>query len=86
MSFDLDKEPLEEAAERAGELFSRLYRGLESRRVDPGCTPEELAPRFEQTLVDEGVGLLAALQDFGEMVVPASMATPHPMYLSLIHI
>ena len=85
MSFDLDKEPLEEAAARAGELFSRLYRGLESRRVDTGCTPEELAPRFEQTLVDEGVGLLAALQDFGEMVVPASMATPHPMYFGLVN-
>ena len=85
MSFDLDKEPLEEAAARAGELFIQLYRGLESRRVDPGCSPDALAQRFEHTLADEGVGLLGALQEFRDEVVPASMATPHPMYFGLVN-
>lgn len=85
MAFDLDKEPLEEAAARAGELFTELYRGLESRRVDPGCSPQALAPRFEHTVTDEGVGLLAALEDFRDAVIPASMATPHPMYFGLVN-
>lgn len=85
MPFDLTKEPLEEAAVRAGELFSSLYRELESRRVEPNVTTEELLRRFQNTLGDDGVGLLAALEDFRDEVIPASMATPHPMYFGLVN-
>ncbi len=44
MDFDLDREPLEEAGRKALELFVEIYRGLESRRIEPGeAAPRELA-------------------------------------------
>lgn len=85
MAFNLNEEPLERAAARAGELFISLFRDLETRRVDPGLSAEEFLPRFRDTLADEGVGLLAALDDFREQIIPASMATPHPMYFGLVN-
>lgn len=86
MSFELEREPLEEAARRALELFVELYRGLESRRVEPGPErPAELARAAPGTLRDEGVGLLATLDEVARTVLPASMATPHPLYLGLVN-
>ena len=85
MPFDLSTEPLEEAAARAADLFTCLYRELESRRVAPGRSAEQTLAGFRNTLTDEGVGLLAALEDFRTAVVPASMATPHPMYFGLVN-
>jgi len=85
MSFDPDQEPLEEAARRALELFVEIYRGLESRRVDPGTGREELTRWASGRLGDEGVGLLRALEELAEWVVPQSMGTPHPLYLGLVN-
>jgi aromatic-L-amino-acid/L-tryptophan decarboxylase len=83
--FDLRREPLEEAARRAGELFVEIYRGLEERRVAPAVQRGTLLEQFAETLQDEGVGLLAALEEFRERVLPASMGTPHPLYLGLVN-
>jgi aromatic-L-amino-acid decarboxylase len=85
MSFDLDEQPLEEAAARALELFVQFYRGLDARRVDPGVTVRELAPLFAGSLGDEGVGLLPTLEEFAEKILPNSMTTPHPLYLGLVN-
>jgi aromatic-L-amino-acid decarboxylase len=76
---------LEEAARRAGELFVEIYRGLEQRRVAPAVDRSTLQEQFAGTLPDDGVGLLAALEEFRERVLPASMGTPHPLYLGLVN-
>jgi aromatic-L-amino-acid decarboxylase len=83
--FDLHQEPLEEAARRAGELFVEIYRGLEQRPVAPPIERRALLEQFAGTLSDEGIGLLAALDEFRERVLPASMGTPHPLYLGLVN-
>ena len=85
MSFELEQEPLEEAAQRAAELFVEIFAGLEDRRVDPGVDHDELTDRFEGTLTDEGTGLLRTLDEFRSQVLPASMGTPHPLYLGLVN-
>lgn len=84
-TFDLRQEPLEEAARRAGELFVEIYRGLEQRRVAPEVERRSLLEQFGGTLNEDGVGLLAALEEFRERVLPASMGTPHPLYLGLVN-
>lgn len=83
--FDLFDEPLEVAVRRASELFVEIYRGLEQRRVDPGVQRATLAGQFDGTLGDEGVGLLKTLEEFREKMLPASMGTPHPLYLGLVN-
>lgn len=60
------REPLEEAARRAGELFVEIYRGLEQRSVAPAVERAALLEQFAGTLGDDGVGLLAALGEFRE--------------------
>ncbi len=86
MDFDLDREPLEEAGRRALELFVEIYRGLESRRVEPGeAPPRELAEAVAGALDEAGAGLLPALDEFARLILPASMATPHPLYLGLVN-
>jgi aromatic-L-amino-acid decarboxylase len=84
-SFDLPREPLEEAARRTGELFVEIYRGLERRPVAPAVDRRTLLDQFAGTLGDDGVGLLAALDEFRGRVLPASMGTPHPLYLGLVN-
>src|SRR5437763_17142739 len=84
-SFDLTREPLEEAARRGVELFVEIYRGLVRRPVAPAVERGALAERFAGTLGDEGVGLLAALDEFRDLVLPACMGTPHPLYLVLVN-
>jgi aromatic-L-amino-acid decarboxylase len=84
-AFDLRQEPLEEAARRAGDLFVEIYRGLEQRRVAPGVDRSPLLALFADTLHDDGIGLLAALDEFRAGVLPACMGTPHPLYLGLVN-
>jgi aromatic-L-amino-acid/L-tryptophan decarboxylase len=83
--FDLASQPLEEAAAKAASLFVSIYRGLEARRVDPGVTRSAVRATFAGALTDEGVGLVRALEDFEHWVLPASMGTPHPLYLGLVN-
>jgi aromatic-L-amino-acid decarboxylase len=83
--FDLRQEPIEEAARRAGELFVEIYRGLEQRPVAPDVERSTLLDQFAGTLQDDGIGLLGALDEFRERVLPASMGTPHPLYLGLVN-
>jgi glutamate/tyrosine decarboxylase-like PLP-dependent enzyme len=83
--FDLTQEPLEEAAHRASELFVEIYRGLEHRPVAPAIERGALLEQFAGALGDDGVGLLVALDEFRERVLPASMGTPHPLYLGLVN-
>ncbi len=86
MDFDLEREPLEEAGRRAAELFVEVYRGLEARRVEPGeAAAGELAEAVAGALGEEGAGLLPALEEFARRILPASMATAHPLYLGLVN-
>ena len=52
--FDLRRQPLEEAARRAGELFVDIYRGLEQRPVAPAVERGALLEQFAGTLGDAG--------------------------------
>jgi aromatic-L-amino-acid decarboxylase len=85
MSFELEREPLEEAAQRAAQLFVEIFAGLEDRPVDPRADREQLMARFRGTLTEEGTGLLRTLDEFRSQVLPASMGTPHPLYLGLVN-
>src|SRR4051794_39431659 len=84
-AFNLQREPLEEAARRAAELFVEINRGLEERPVAPAVERAALMEQFAATLRDDGIGLLAALEEFRALVLPASMGTPHPLYLGLVN-
>lgn len=83
--WDIRAEPLEEAARRAGELFVEIYRGLEQRPAAPQVERNSLLDQFAGTLREEGVGLLPALEEFHQRVLPACMGTPHPLYLGLVN-
>src|SRR5438270_8862789 len=83
--FDLAREPIEAAAQRAAELFVSIERGLESRRVAPATTRPALQDRFAGTLSDAGVGLLNVLDEFERLILPDCMTTPHPLYLGLVN-
>jgi aromatic-L-amino-acid decarboxylase len=83
--FELVDENLERAAEKACSLFLEIYRGLEGRRVDPAAESQELRALFRDTIQDEGVGLLEALQEFEKDILVHSMGTPHPLYLGLVN-
>lgn len=84
-AFDLAATSLEEAASKAAALFVSIYRELEKRPVAPPKTRAALRETFSETLVDEGVGLLQALDEFEQWVLPGSMGTPHPLYLGLVN-
>lgn len=84
-AFDLAREPVEEAAKRAADLFVAIERGLELRRVAPLASRSALRDRFAGTVGEEGVGLLGALDDFERLVLPDCMTTPHPLYLGLVN-
>ena len=76
---------LEEAAEKAAALFVSIYRGLEERPVAPPTNRTALRTRIAGTVREEGVGLVQALKDFEQWVLPNSMSTPHPLYLGLVN-
>ena len=76
---------LEIASEEASRLFVEIYEKLETRKVDPGIDFKSLVELFRESLKDEGVGLLGALRDFREKVVPNCLAIPHPLYLGLVN-
>ena len=76
---------LKKASEEAARLFVDIYEKLETRKVDPGIDFKSLVEVFRHTLKNEGVGLLEALKDFGEKVIPNALAIPHPLYLGLVN-
>jgi aromatic-L-amino-acid decarboxylase len=76
---------LEEAAAKAAAIFVSIYRELEERPVAPPTNRASLRATIAGTLVEEGVGLARALEDFERWVLPGSMGTPHPLYLGLVN-
>jgi aromatic-L-amino-acid decarboxylase len=76
---------LERASAEAARLFIDIYEKLETRKVDPGIDFKSLIEVFRYTLSSKGVGLLEALTDFRERVIPNSVAIPHPLYLGLVN-
>jgi aromatic-L-amino-acid/L-tryptophan decarboxylase len=84
-AFDLGSMGLEEAAAKAAAIFVSIYRGLQDRPVAPPTNRAALRAKIAGTLVDEGVGLVQALEDFNQWVLPGSMGTPHPLYLGLVN-
>lgn len=85
MSFEITQEPLEQAAQKAAEIFVEIYRGLESRRVAPERTCEQLIPEFADTMTELGVGLEQAVTEFQERILPHCMGTASPMYMGLVN-
>ena len=85
MNLDLSRKALSQAAERAADLFTEIYSGLEDRPVDPAVSREDLQQFFESSIQDQGVGLDVALSEFATQVLPHSMGTPHPLYLGLVN-
>jgi len=83
--FDLASEKLEEAAAKAAALFVSIYRGLEERPVAPPTDRAALRATIAGTVAEEGVGLVRALEDFEQWVLPGAMGTPHPLYLGLVN-
>src|ERR1700687_3857639 len=83
--FDLASAGLEEAAAQAAAIFVSIDRGLEQRPVAPPTNRTELRARFAGTVSEQGVGLVRALEDFEQWVLPGSMGTPHPLYLGLVN-
>jgi hypothetical protein len=83
--FDISKVPLEEAAEYAAKLFVEIYLKLEQRKIDPGIDFKSLVGLFENTILDEGIGLIETLEEFHKKVLPNSIAIPHPLYLGLVN-
>lgn len=83
--FEIMETNFEEAGQKAAALFAEIYRGLEQRPVAPPTTRAALRETFSGTLVEEGVGLLQALHEFEQWVLPGSMGTPHPLYLGLVN-
>jgi aromatic-L-amino-acid decarboxylase len=83
--FEVTAETLAEAAQQAARLYTQIFIELESRPVDPGATRDQMKQLFAGSLQDEGVGLLAALNEFEAKVLPHSMGTPHPMYWGLVN-
>jgi aromatic-L-amino-acid/L-tryptophan decarboxylase len=84
-AFDLASAGLEKAAAKAAGLFVSIYRGLAERPVAPPMNRAELRAVLERTVAEEGVGLVKALEDFEQRVLPGSMGTPHPLYLGLVN-
>jgi aromatic-L-amino-acid decarboxylase len=84
-AFDLASAGLEEAAAKAAAIFVSIYRGLEERPVAPPMDRTTLRAAIARTVADEGVGLVHALEDFEQRVLPGSMGTPHPLYLGLVN-
>jgi aromatic-L-amino-acid decarboxylase len=76
---------LEEAAAKAASMFVSIYRELEERPVAPPTNRNALRTRIEATVREEGVGLVQALDDFQQWVLPNSLGTPHPLYLGLVN-
>jgi len=83
--FDLASMGLEEAASKAAAIFVSIFKGLEERPVAPPTNRAALRAMILGTVVDEGVGLVKALEDFEQWVLPGSMGTPHPLYLGLVN-
>src|SRR5260370_18962212 len=84
-AFDLAATGREKGGSKAAALLVSIYRELEQRRVAPPGTRAALRATFSGTLVEEGVGLLQALDEFERWVLPGSMGTPHPLYLGLVN-
>src|ERR1700730_19259497 len=80
-AFDLASMGLEEAAAKAAAIFVSIYRGIEERPVAPPTNRAALRAMIGGTGADEGGGLVQALEDFKQWVLPGSMGTPHPPYL-----
>src|SRR5580704_19098258 len=76
---------LQRASEEASRLFVDIYEKLETRKIDPGIDSKSLVDVFRNTLKNEGAGLLEALKDFREKVIPNCLAIPHPLYLGLVN-
>lgn len=85
MNLDMSRESLQRTANRAAELYTDIFAGLEQRDVDPGVSREKLEALFRDTLGDHGVGVDQVLDEFAEQILPNSMGTAHPMYLGLVN-
>src|SRR5262245_45397980 len=76
---------LQRAADEASRLFVHIYESWESRRIDPGLDFPSLVDLFRHTLTNDGVGLVEALKEFREKILPHALAVPHPLYWGLVN-
>lgn len=77
---------LESAAAKTISIFLDLIRGNTSpSRITPEAGRIAVRECFEGTLGQQGGGLLAALQDFEQLVLPRSLHISSPMYMGLVN-
>jgi aromatic-L-amino-acid/L-tryptophan decarboxylase len=75
---------LRRAGHRMVDLLVDYWEGVAARRVAPEEELSRIFARFADTLGDEGVGLDSTVAELG-MVLDASMAMSHPLYLGLVN-
>ena len=77
---------LSPALDKAARIFLGMMQGnLESARITPVASRGEVHDCFNGSLGQQGKGLMAALQDFEERVLPHSLALSNPMYMGLVN-
>ncbi len=80
----LDRDDFREAGHRTIDLIADYWRTIETRRVAPEVEQSALAAHFAGTLGDQGIGLKAGVAELA-MVLDASIAISHPLYLGLVN-
>lgn len=77
---------LEPAAAKTMSIFLSLIRGNTGpSRITPEAGYDAVRECFEGTLGQRGRGLMAALQDFEQLVLPRSLHISSPMYMGLVN-
>lgn len=74
------------ALEKAGAIFLEMVRGnLTLNRITPATPPSEIQESFAHSLGGQGRGLISALEDFENLVLPQSLQISNPMYMGLVN-
>jgi aromatic-L-amino-acid/L-tryptophan decarboxylase len=77
-------ESLEEAAAEAANLLVEIVTNVESRPISRSSTHAELAALFHETLQQEGIGVVPALREFRQKILPHTLGIPHALYCGLV--
>ncbi|MCB0072130.1 MAG: hypothetical protein KDE20_11755 [Caldilineaceae bacterium] len=77
---------LESAATKTMSIFLSLIQGnAVPSRITPEAGRDAVRECFEGTLGQQGAGLMSALQDFEQLVLPRSLHIASPMYMGLVN-
>jgi len=78
-----DRDALDRGLEAAGALFREIHLGWEDRPLTP--SPDWYASDpLEGSIGDEGTGVVNAIHEFREWILPGALGTPDPRYMGLV--